>query len=129
MTLNNYVYLLYAIRKNIVLFFIGITLQGVRNLVKGLSALEFISFGSMGKILNSGEFDNLSTSLKLVHFNELDPEFVDVQKLQRLCPNIAHINLSVPISINPSGLIDANASVPCVEILKVNQSGIPYLFK
>ena len=98
-------------------------MQGVRNLVKGLSALEFISFGSMGKILNSGEFDNLSTPLKLVHFNELDPEFVDVQKLQRLCPNIAHINLSVPISINPSGLIDANASVPCVEILKVNQSG------
>jgi len=96
----------------------GITLQGVRNLVKGLPALEFISFGSMGKILNSSEFEDLSEPLKLVHFNELDPEVVNVQKLQRLCPNIAHINLSVPISINPSGLIDANASVPCVEILK-----------
>ena len=45
---------------------------------------------------------------------------VHVPKLQRLCPNIAHINLSVPISINPSGLIDANANGPCVEILKVN---------
>ena len=45
---------------------------------------------------------------------------VHVPKLQRLCPNIAHINLSVPISINPSGLIDANANGPCVEILKVH---------
>jgi len=97
----------------------GITLQGVRKLVKGLPALEMISFGSMGKILNSsGDFDDIAEPLKLIHFNELDPECVHVPKLQRLCPNIAHINLSVPISINPSGLIDANANGPCVEILK-----------
>jgi hypothetical protein len=56
----------------------GITLQGVRNLVKGLPALEFIGFGSMGKILNSSEFEDLSEPLKLVHFNELDPEVVNV---------------------------------------------------
>ena len=100
----------------------GITLQGVRKLVTGLPNLEFISFGSMGKILNNSEFENLMENkppLKLIHFNELDPEFVQVERLQRLCPNLAHINLSVPISINPSGLIDANASVPCLEILKV----------
>jgi len=99
----------------------GITLQGVRKLVTGLPNLEFISFGSMGKILNNSEFENLMQDkppLKLIHFNELDPEFVQVERLQRLCPNLAHINLSVPISINPSGLIDANASMPCLEILK-----------
>ena len=54
---------------------LGITLQGVRKLVKGLPALEMISFGSMGKILNSsGDFDDIAEPLKLIHFNELDPE-------------------------------------------------------
>ena len=50
-------------------------MQGVRKLVKGLPALEMISFGSMGKILNSsGDFDDIAEPLKLIHFNELDPE-------------------------------------------------------
>ena len=35
----------------------GITLKGVRKLVKGLPNLEVISFGSMGKILNHNDFE------------------------------------------------------------------------
>jgi hypothetical protein len=28
------------------------------------------------------------TSLKLTHFNEIDPSFMDIPRLQQLCPNI-----------------------------------------
>ncbi len=95
----------------------GISLDGVGKLVQGLPYLEIISFGSMGKILQNSAF-NEEKPLKLVHYYELDPEFVQVDRLQRLCPNLAHINLSVPITINPSGNIDANANgTPCVDIL------------
>lgn len=94
----------------------GITLEGVRRLVKGLPNLEIISFGSMGKIMSSG-FDQVTRPLKLIHFNELDPGYVQVESLARLCPHIAHLNLSVPITINSSGNIDANVG-PCVSILE-----------
>lgn len=91
----------------------GITLNGVRSLVKGLPKLEYISFGSMGKILHSGFKDE---KLKLTYYSELDPTFVNIPLLQSLCPRIAHLSLSVPITINTSGNIDANTD-PCEEIL------------
>lgn len=90
----------------------GITLKGVRRLVQGLPLLEYINFGSIGKILSECE-----EKLKLTHFSELDPAFVDVKRLQRLCPLIGHVSLSVPITINSSGNIDANVA-PCVAILE-----------
>ena len=77
----------------------GITLEGVRRLVKGLANLEIISFGSMGKILSTG-FEENSGPLKLIHFNELDPGYVQVDSLARLCPYIAHLNLSVTHPLN-----------------------------
>ena len=116
----------------------GITLDGVRRLVKGtklllvvdqfyqhcyknyiphhvsgLPKLEYISFGSMGKVLNTGFEDE---KLKLTYYSELDPTFVDIESLQSLCPRIAHLSLAVPITINHSGDIDANIT-PCEEIL------------
>jgi hypothetical protein len=95
-----------------------ITLEGVRRLVKGLPVLQFISFGSMGKILDTGfDLDKEDHKLRLTHFTERDPTFVRVDRLQRLCPHIAHISLSVPITINSCGNIDANVG-PCVPILE-----------
>ena len=56
--------------------------------------------------------------LRLTYFNEVDPDYVHIGKLAQLCPNIAHLNLSVPITINPSGLnVDYTANGPCVQIL------------
>lgn len=94
----------------------GITLEGVRNLVKGLPKLEYISFGSMGKILHTG-FDSKVEELKLNYYSELDPTFVNISLLQSLCPHIAHLSLSVPITINSNGNVDANVK-PCEEILR-----------
>ena len=55
--------------------------------------------------------------LKLVHFYEIDPAFVDVTHLSKLCPNLAHINLSVPISMNENGGVEANVNY-CATILQ-----------
>jgi hypothetical protein len=41
-----------------------------------------------------------SASLKLTHFTEMDPSFVDVSRLEQLCPHLRHISLSIPISID-----------------------------
>ena len=66
-------------------------------LVFGLSNLEFISFGSMGKVLSQDQDLKIKgiaskrkrqTILKLTHFNEIDPSFMDIPRLQLLCPNI-----------------------------------------
>ena len=78
----------------------GITLHGVRNLIKGLPRLEYINFGSIGKILEHQSFELRSERLKLTHFCELDPHFVKIPRLQILCPNIQHISLSVPLTLN-----------------------------
>ena len=56
------------------------------------------------------------TMLKLTQFNEMDPTFVDVRRLEELCPNLQHISLSLPIIIHSNGHIDANTST-CVAIL------------
>lgn len=105
----------------------GITLDGVRKLVRGLPNLEIISFGSMGKILQSNDFQSSKREMKLIHFTELDPEYVQVDRLAQLCPYLAHINLSVPITINPNGNIDTHSNgAPCIEILqKLADSQLP----
>ena len=43
----------------------GITLEGVRKLVKELKFLEFISFGSIGKIINHADFDPIKNGDQL----------------------------------------------------------------
>ena len=86
----------------------GITLEGVRKLVKGLKFLEFVSFGSIGKIINHADFDPRREQLRLTYYSECDPLFVDIPKLSQLCPNIVSISLSVPISINHEGTVDAD---------------------
>ena len=81
----------------------GITLHGVRNLIKGLPKLEYINFGSIGKILDHQSFNIEKDRLRLTHFCELDPQFVKVKRLEILCPNIQHLSLSVPLSLSSHG--------------------------
>ena len=95
----------------------GITLEGVRKLVKGLKFLEFISFGSIGKIINHADFDPKKEKLRLTYYSELDTSFVDISRLSQLCPFIVSISLSVPISINVVGNVDADLT-KCVDILE-----------
>ena len=78
----------------------GISVHGVRGLIIGLPQLEFINFGSIGKILQHHSFNLQSDRLKLTHFCELDPNFVKVDRLQILCPNIQHVSLSVPLTVS-----------------------------
>jgi hypothetical protein len=92
----------------------GISLAGVRALVDGLPHLEYINFGSIGKVLDSGKI--AAAPLKLNYFSELDPAHVNVSQLSLLCPNIQHISLSVPININAAGEINTNVG-PCNSIL------------
>lgn len=48
-----------------------------------------------------------------------------ITQLQKLCPYIAHLSLSVPLTINSSGNIDANVT-PCVAILDaLSKSDLP----
>ena len=69
-------------------------------MIKGLPKLEYINFGSIGKILEHRSFNLQNDRLKLTHFCELDPNFVNVDRLQMLCPNIQHLSLSVPMTLN-----------------------------
>jgi hypothetical protein len=94
-------------------------------LVYGLPNLEFISFGSLGKVLSQDVDVKIKgvaskrrrqMKLNLTHFNEMDPTFVDVRRLEEMCPHIQHISLSLPIIIHSNGHIDANTST-CVAIL------------
>lgn len=108
----------------------GITLEGVRKLVKELKFLEFISFGSIGKIINHADFDPIkngdpSEKLRLTYYSELDTSFVDIPRLSLLCPFIVSISLSVPISINVVGNVDADLT-KCVDILEaLAKSNLP----
>ena len=68
-------------------------------------------------MLKSGFDLDEQPALKLVHFYEIDPAFVDVNHLSKLCPNLAHINLSVPISMNENGGVEANVNY-CANILQ-----------
>lgn len=86
----------------------GISLDGVRTLVFGLPSLEYISFGSIGRVLDISAAAEGSTPLKLTYFSEQDPAYVDVPRLSRLCPNISAISLSVPFSINEAGEVSTN---------------------
>ena len=78
-------------------------MHGVRNLIRGLPRLEYINFGSIGKILDHQSFDLEERRLKLTHFCELDPQFVNVKRLETRCPNIQHLSLSVPMSLSSHG--------------------------
>ena len=98
--------------------------------------LEFISFGSLGKVLQGEEFSNIlpvpsvaatgdekqdptNRPLRLRYFSELDPSFVDVSRLQLLCPNLQHLSLSVPISFNGSAFVSVSSSLePCNRVLR-----------
>jgi len=95
----------------------GITLSGVRQLVKALPHLEIVAFGSLGKVLKNGFDLDDQPCLKLAHFYEIDPAFVNVNHLQKLCPNLTHIVLSVPISMNENGGVEANVN-HCAHILQ-----------
>ena len=75
-------------------------MHGVRSLIKGLPRLEYINFGSIGKVLDHPTFNNSSSTLKLTHFCELDPNYVKIERLQVLCPNIQHLSLSVPLRMS-----------------------------
>lgn len=92
----------------------GISHQGIRELLSKLPRLEYISFGSIGKILN-GEFP-ADSSFKLKFFSEVDPHHVDVDRIQRLCPHTQHVCLSVPINITAYGEINIQTG-PCDSIL------------
>jgi len=85
----------------------GISLAGVRALVAGLPLLEYISFGSIGRVLDTSGIED-SAPLKLTYFSEQDPSHVDVPRLSRLCPNISEVSLSVPYSINEAGEVSTN---------------------
>jgi len=86
----------------------GISLDGVRALVNGLPRLEYISFGSIGRVLDCFTAVEDSAPLKLTYFSEQDPAYVDVPRLSRLCPDISAISLSVPYSINDAGEVSTN---------------------
>lgn len=95
----------------------GITLKGIRSLVKKLPDLEYINFGSLGKVISADEFDSDET-LKLTYYSELDPNIADTTRLTRTCPFIQHISLAVPIHISSTGNIRANVG-PCDSILNI----------
>lgn len=103
----------------------GITLSGVRTLVKTLPNLEIVAFGSLGKVLANGFDLDDQPSLKLAHFYEIDPAFVNVNHLQKLCPNLAHINLSVPISMNENGGVEANVNYCAAILQSLADSSLP----
>ncbi len=58
----------------------GISLEGVRALVVGLPRLEYINFGSIGKVLDSSA---VTEPLRLTYYSELDPAVVDASKMTR----------------------------------------------
>lgn len=93
----------------------GISLVGVRDLMRALPKLEFISFGALGKILCSDHW-NEDQTLKLTTFCEVDPMYVNVERLVKICPHIQHISLSVPLVIGANGNINAN-NKNCTDIL------------
>ena len=73
--------------------------------------LEFISFGSLGKVLAEDTVSNArgnvtkkrrlsSRTLKLTHFSEMDPSFMNVKRLRDVCPNVRHVSLSMPVVIH-----------------------------
>ena len=103
----------------------------------GLPDLEFISFGSMGKVLSEDSFDGdkfkgvakkrrmtsaTATKLKLTHFNEMDPTFMNIRHLELICPFTRHISLSMPISVYNA--IDDNENVIAVDILRGNATRV-----
>ena len=87
----------------------------MRSLIRGLPRLEYINFGSIGKILHHQSFNLQNDRLKLTHFCELDPHFVKVDRLQVLCPNIQHLSLSVPLTV--SSHRDGNDNDPTIGIM------------
>ena len=58
----------------------GISLAGVRALVAGLPLLEYISFGSIGRVLDSSGFED-SAPLKLTYFSEQESTYY----IQKVC--------------------------------------------
>jgi hypothetical protein len=55
-------------------------------------------------------------TLKLTHFNEMDPTFMNLRSLESICPNIRNISLSMPVSVYHDG--DDNNDKVAVDILK-----------
>ena len=83
----------------------NISLNGVRHLILGLPDLEYVFFGSIGKILDQREFGEPQEPLRLTYYCEMDTKFVNVPKIQRFCPNIQHIYISDPLVISNSGTV------------------------
>ncbi len=109
--------------------------------VRGLPHLTQINFCSMGKVIAGEEFDNLlpeaisvgppssktaklsdtptsASPLRLRHFTELDPASIDVPRLQRLCPHVQHLSLTVPMSFDGSHSHVSASVDKCNEILQ-----------
>ena len=93
--------------------------------VRGLPKLEFINFGSLGRVISGDEFDDLlllhhHRPTRLRYFSELDPANVDVARLRVLCPHLSHLSLSVPISFEhatAAGAVGGAAGSHCDRVL------------
>lgn len=109
----------------------NISLEGVKALLLGLPKLEYIYFGSLGKLLQDRDLLDHKSQLNLTYYCEMDPNFVDIHSLEQRCPNIQHIYISDPIlltetpSLGGSGglcdgilnaLADSNLPLRAVEL-------------
>eukprot|EP00096_Caligus_rogercresseyi_P011618 TRINITY_DN4621_c0_g1_i1.p1 TRINITY_DN4621_c0_g1~~TRINITY_DN4621_c0_g1_i1.p1 ORF type:complete len:551 (-),score=135.90 TRINITY_DN4621_c0_g1_i1:281-1933(-) len=81
----------------------GISINGVRHLVKSLPKLEHLNFGSMGRVMDAGFDPSIHWPLRLKYFCEMNPEYVNIPLLERSVPLVEHVSLTAPFSVELVG--------------------------
>ncbi|XP_040578992.1 uncharacterized protein [Lepeophtheirus salmonis] len=81
----------------------GISINGVRHLVKSLPKLEHLNFGSMGRVIDAGFDPDKNWPLKIKYFCEMNPEYVNIPMLEKSIPYVEHVSLTAPFSVELVG--------------------------
>lgn len=95
------------------------TIDGIRNLVKTLPELEYLTFDDLGSVISTGMED--CGPLSLLQLSDTHPTSDHIKEMARLCPNLKELLLIRPINMDNGNFENAglNDSVYGSDVLTI----------